>query len=92
MRSIFTGAKKMWRSKTPQRALARLVFYCARATEGGEVYTNLLRLQKNIVSKKNDFKICLKSMVFQQLFLFKNSFSASSLGEVIFAFIVLILF
>jgi hypothetical protein len=32
----------MWRNKTPQRALARLVFCVARAAEGGEAVTVLL--------------------------------------------------
>jgi hypothetical protein len=32
----------MWRSGTPQRALARLVFRVARAAEGGEAFNDLL--------------------------------------------------
>jgi 2-C-methyl-D-erythritol 4-phosphate cytidylyltransferase len=38
----FFGRKKMWRSNTPQRAQARLVYCVARAAEGGEAYTDLL--------------------------------------------------
>ena len=38
----FYGRKKMWRSNTPQRAIARLVYCVARAAEGGEAFTDLL--------------------------------------------------
>jgi len=42
----FYGRKKMWRNKNTQRAQARLCFCVARAAEGGEAFTGLLRLQK----------------------------------------------
>jgi hypothetical protein len=45
----FYGHKKMWLHKTVQKALARTRFCVARAAEA---VTNLLRLQKNIASKK----------------------------------------
>jgi hypothetical protein len=69
-------------------AHTRLVVCVARATEGSEAYTDLLRLQKNYFLLKDtlDFarkslKNALNNLVFPS-FLCKFTFSATSLGEV----------
>jgi len=72
----FYGRKKMWLRNTLQRAQARLVYCVARAAEGGEAYTDLLRLQKKyflcyfFVLENNFLFICYFFISFIVIFFF----------------------